>query len=93
MNNGKEEPIIVEKLENAKSISRFEHYKRLGLKIAYYRKYRNMTQLNLAEEVGISRTYMSNIEAPRTMVNPTMDVIFDIADALDISIGQLFDDA
>lgn len=36
----------------------------LGLTIAYYRRAKGMTQAELAEAVHISRTHMSNIEAP-----------------------------
>ncbi len=43
---------------------RMNELRLLGLTIAYYRKLRGMTQLELAEAVNISRTHMSNIEAP-----------------------------
>ena len=36
----------------------------IGLNIAYYRKLKGITQLQLAEYINISRTHMSNIEAP-----------------------------
>ena len=36
----------------------------LGLTIAYYRRIRGLTQMELAEAVHISRTHISNIEAP-----------------------------
>ena len=39
-------------------------YKMIGLNIAYYRKLAGLSQLQLAESAGISRTHMSNIEAP-----------------------------
>ena len=38
----------------------------LGLTIAYYRRAKGMTQAELAEAVHISRTHMSNIEAPNS---------------------------
>lgn len=80
------ESINVYKIEK-----RLSHYKQLGLKIQFYRKQRNLTQMQLSEMVNISRTYLSNIEAPKSVTNPTMDVIFDIADALDIPVSLLFD--
>ena len=43
---------------------RMNDFRLLGLTIAYYRKLRGMTQMDLAEAVQISRTHMSNIEAP-----------------------------
>lgn len=39
-------------------------FKQLGLNIAYYRKLRGWTQEQLAERAEISRTHLSNIEAP-----------------------------
>ena len=41
-----------------------QEYKMIGLNIAYYRKLAGLSQLQLAESIGISRTHMSNIEAP-----------------------------
>ena len=37
-------------------------YRALGLNIAYYRKMKKMTQMDLAEKAQISRTHMSRIE-------------------------------
>ncbi len=68
-----------------------ERYKQLGLTIAYYRKLRGLNQENLAEMVGISRTHISNIEAPKMDKSLSLDVLFDIADALQISIDKLFE--
>jgi len=72
---------------------RLQIYKLLGLKIAFYRKQKGMTQLDLAEKVHISRTYISNIEAPRCLVNPTLEILLDIANELDVPISKLFDDS
>lgn len=67
-----------------------EKYIRLGLNIAYYRKLNGMTQLQLAEAVNISRTHMSNIEAPNVPTSVSLDTLFDIAEALNIPIHQFF---
>ena len=61
----------------------------LGLTIAYYRRAKGMTQAELAEAVHISRTHMSNIEAPNTKIS--LNLLFDIAEALDIPVKELFD--
>ena len=37
-------------------------YKKIGARIVYYRKIRNLTQEKLAEMVGISPQYLSRIE-------------------------------
>lgn len=68
-----------------------EKYIRLGLNIAYYRKLRGLTQIQLAEAVDVSRTHISNIEAPNMLVSVSLDKLFDIADALDVSVYRLFD--
>lgn len=66
-----------------------EKYRQLGLNIAYFRKQRGLSQLQLAEMVDISRTHMSRIEIADCAVS--LDVVFAICDALEISPGQLFD--
>lgn len=66
-----------------------EKYRQLGLNIAYFRKQRGLSQIQLAEMVDISRTHMSRIEIADCAVS--LDVVFAICDALEISPGQLFD--
>lgn len=70
--------------------SQLKYYKRLGLNIAFYRKMRERSQEELAEQVNISRTHMSRIETARCAVS--LDVVFDIAEALDVDPGKLFQD-
>jgi len=67
-----------------------EKYIRIGLNISFYRKLKKMTQIELAEKIGISRTHMSNIEAPNMITPVSLEVIFDICDVLDISPEVLF---
>lgn len=64
-----------------------EEMRLLGLTIAFYRRARGLTQSELAEAVHISRTHMSNIEAPNSPLNKLMD----IAEALEIPLKTLFD--
>ncbi len=55
-------------------------YIQIGLKIAYYRKMNGMTQEQLAELVGISPGYLSQVETP-TLVQPiSLKTLFAIAD-------------
>ena len=71
-------------------LSNYEKYRRTGLNIAHQRKLKKLTQVQLAERIGISRTHMSNIEAP-TMYTPiSLEVIFNIADTLEIPVNILF---
>ena len=67
---------------------RFEEYKKLGLNIAYYRKERGLSQIQLADRIEISRTHMSRIENHDCAVS--LDVIFRIAKALEVPLEKLF---
>ena len=64
-------------------------YKLIGLNIAYYRKLKNMTQLELAESIKISRTHLSNIEAPNMPTSISLDTLLDIADVLQVPAKKL----
>ena len=66
-----------------------DKYRHLGLNIAYYRKEKGLSQSKLAELVNISRTHMSRIETADCAVS--LDVVFDICDALDLKPSTLFD--
>ena len=67
------------------------YYKQLGLNIAYYRKLRNLTQLDLAEFTDLSRTHISNIEAPNMKTSVSLDTLFRIAEILQIPAKDLLD--
>lgn len=73
-----------------KKISNDEKYSRIGLNIAYQRKLKKLTQIQLSELIGISRTHMSNIEAPNMITPVSLEVVFNIADALEIPVEVLF---
>ena len=75
---------------NYVKISNEEKYHKIGLNIAYQRKEKGLTQIQLAEKVGISRTHMSNIEAPNMLTPISLEVIFNIADILEIPVEILF---
>ncbi len=59
-------------------------YLQVGLKIAYYRKLRGLTQEQLAEKIGKSAAFIGHIEAPNVNKGISMDTLFDIASVLDI---------
>lgn len=61
----------------------------IGLNIAYYRKLKGLTQLQLSEAVDISRTHLSNIEAPNVPTSISLDTLFDIAEVLEIPVSSL----
>jgi len=66
-----------------------ENYRMIGINIAYYRKLRGLSQIQLAERVNISRTHLSNIEAPNSNTSLSLDVLFAIADELHIPAYKL----
>lgn len=69
--------------------ARAEEYKMIGLNIAYHRKLKGLTQLELAEAINISRTHMSNIEAPNMPTSISLETLLDIADTLGIPAKNL----
>lgn len=66
-------------------------FQQLGLNISYYRKLIGLSQINLAEKANISRTHLSQIEAPNMKKSFSISTLFDIAEALDIDIVKLFE--
>ncbi|MDE5910300.1 MAG: helix-turn-helix transcriptional regulator [Lachnospiraceae bacterium] len=72
--------------------SNFNHtdkYIEIGYNIAYYRKHAKLTQEQLAEMLGISRSHISAIEAPNIVRKISMDLLFDIAAVLDVEVYKL----
>ena len=64
----------------------------LKLNLAYYRKYKGLTQEQLAESVNISRSHISNIEALNVYRLPSYELLFDIAEKLNVSVSKFFED-
>ena len=64
-------------------------YKEIGLRIGYYRRKKGLTQAQLAELVDISPNYMGSIERGNKGKSYSMDVLFSISDALDVSVSVL----
>lgn len=70
---------------------RKNQYRQLGLTIAYYRKLRGLTQIQLAEYSNLSRTHISNLEAPNMPTSISLEKLFDISDILEVPIGKFFE--
>ncbi len=68
-----------------------QQYKEIGLKIAYYRKLKGYSQLQLAEKIDISRTHLSNIEAPNIPTSISLDLLFRISEVLEIDTKHFFE--
>lgn len=62
-----------------------KQYRQIGLKIAYYRKLRGLTQEELAEQVGLTPAYIGHLEAPNISKALSLDTLFDIAAALNVA--------
>ena len=74
-----------------------DRFIQLGIVIAAIRKMRGLSQEQLAEKANISRSHLSAIEAPNMVRAFSMDIFFNIADALDVDPsdlikGKLFSD-
>ena len=66
-----------------------DRFIQIGITIATIRKFRGMSQEQLAEKAGISRTFLSVIETPSIAAGFSLEVLYDIADALDVNAADL----
>ena len=71
------------------SVKYGERYKIIGQNIAKYRKEKGLSQEELANGVGISYSYIIQIEAPNVVKKMSLEVLFDIAEYLEIDIKDL----
>lgn len=69
-------------------------YLQLGLKIAYYRKLRGLTQEQLAELIDKAPAFIGHVEAPNINKAISLDTLFDIAAVLHVPAYKflVFDD-
>lgn len=66
-----------------------DNYIKIGLKIAYYRKLKSLTQEQLAEMLDCGVSFIGQIEAPNIYKAISLDTLFRIAEALEISPYKL----
>ena len=66
-------------------------YIEIGYNIQYYRKHKGFTQEKLAEILNISRQHLGAIEAPNLVRPISLDLLFRIADTLEIDVRDLLD--
>lgn len=62
----------------------WERMQDLYYAIGYYRKRKGMSQEELAEKLDISRQHLASIEAPNMNRGLSLNLLFNIADALEI---------
>ena len=62
----------------------------LGLTIAALRKMQGLSQEQLAEKAKISRSHLSSIEAPNIVRPFSVEVLYNIADALGVRAGDCY---
>lgn len=62
----------------------FDEYRKLGLKISYYRKLKGFTQEQLAERLNKNTAFIGAVEAPNVNRTVSLDTLFDIAKILDV---------
>lgn len=66
-----------------------DRFIQLGIAIAALRKMRGMSQEQLSEKANVSRSHISAIEAPGIIRPFSLEVFFNIADALEIDPADL----
>ncbi len=66
-----------------------DRFIQLGIAISTLRRIRGMSQEKLAEKADISRSLLSNIEAPNMAYSFSLDVFYNIADALEVAPEKL----
>ena len=66
-----------------------DRFIQLGITISVLRKMRGMSQEKLAAEAVMSRSHLSAIEAPNVVRPFSLEILFNIADALEVAPGDL----
>ena len=66
-----------------------DRFVQLGLTISYFRKLKGLSQEALAEKANLSRSHISVIEAPGIVRPFSLEVLFNIADALEMEAEDL----
>lgn len=69
-----------------------ERIRRMGRRIAFFRKKNGLTQEQLAEKADVSTVYLSKVECQYEVAGLSLGLLFHLSDALHIMPGQLLDD-
>ncbi len=76
-------------MSNDISMKNRDRFIQLGITIAALRKMRGMSQEQLAEKAGMSRSHLSSIEAPNIVRPFSLEILYNIADALNVEASDL----
>jgi len=68
----------------------WDNYFKIALAIKEYRKALCISQEELADRIGVSLSYISKIEAPNCNKTFSLEVVFDIAEALKVPVTSFF---
>lgn len=63
----------------------------IGLRIAYFRKLKNVTQAELADKLAINKNYLSHIESGSANKAVSLPLLISISKALDVELSLLTD--
>lgn len=66
-----------------------DYYVNIGLKILYYRRKNGLTQEQLADKMFFSKNQLQRVET--AYAQPSLEFLFEVADALEINVKDLFD--
>lgn len=78
-------------MSNSREVSKEnkKFYTELAHNIAYYRKHKGMTQEELSAKIDISRSHLSAIEAPNIIRPFSLEILFNISRALEVTPNKL----
>lgn len=68
-----------------------QEFKKIGLKIAYYRKLQGLTQEQLAEKLDVATSYIGQIEAAGMHKPISLTTLFRISQALETPAYKFLD--
>ncbi|MBQ9266833.1 MAG: helix-turn-helix transcriptional regulator [Clostridia bacterium] len=66
-----------------------KRYKEIGRKIAKYRSEQGYIQETFANALGVSYSYIAQIEAPNQAKRMSLELLFEIAELLNIDVKDL----
>ena len=69
-----------------------ERFRRLGLKVAFYRKLKGLTQAELAEAMQTNVSFIGAIEAVNMYKPISLKTVFKLADILEVQPAKLLED-